>query len=723
MAKPIINRINSIEQWRTFSNRISDNLGDPADVVLTDAPNNTGVNYSNGNDTYTHPSDEINAIVVQINNLIFNKVKRSGDTISGSLNIVQNLGVGGNTTLGNASNDNITINGLTVTIPNSLNIDSNSLYIDSTNKKIGIFQAPSGAAQFQVTGNSVLTGTLEVTSSGQIDGNLEVRGGSFTTNQTTFNILPANATTVNFSSSAVVLNMGNTTASQVINVGVASTAASTYNLGTGPVAATIKTINLGTNIGASGISNVNIGAANGTTTIVSPTTIAPMIAGSVLSTSGIVIRANTSDLTTGRVNITTTVDNDGTALVAALVVDGGFAVAKKMYVGSDALFKTSITANGTGSVSVTLTGTVTLSPTSTVTLGTVGQTTTLLGNVVGSTSNQTISLTPSGASGTVSIAPVTLTGTINNMSVGATVRSTGAFTLLTANDTTTLTKNAAASSTTTGTLQVTGGAGFTGALYSVGVFSDTISSIGTAGNGNITISGIGTGNVQIADDLVVTGIVTVSTGDIVLSSGGDVIQTITSGVAASTANVFTTSNTSILNIGDNATINVGNSLLNTTFRGPTIHSGIATFNNNISQVGAYTTSTGTGNISLNGKVVTTIQMSSDATVTDVETYSAKGATASASLTSILTIPYATYSAAEVVVQAYDATSGTRQLTKLLIAYNGTDTAITEYGTVIAGASQIATYSTDVNGANIRLLVTPKTANSIVYKMAVHRILN
>jgi hypothetical protein len=90
--------------------------------------------------------------------------------------------------------------------------------------------------------------------------------------------------------------------------------------------------------------------------------------------------------------------------------------------------------------------------------------------------------------------------------------------------------------------------------------------------------------------------------------------------------------------------------------------------------------------------------------------------ATVSQTSILSFAAATYASAEITVQAYDATSGTRQFSKLLLTYNGTDTSITEYGTVIAGTAQIATYATDLNTGNIRLLVTGKSANSTVYKI-------
>lgn len=56
-------------------------------------------------------------------------------------------------------------------------------------------------------------------------------------------------------------------------------------------------------------------------------------------------------------------------------------------------------------------------------------------------------------------------GSINNIDIGAITRGTGAFTTLTANDKLTLTANSAATSTTTGTLVVTGGVGISGEIY------------------------------------------------------------------------------------------------------------------------------------------------------------------------------------------------------------------------------------------------------------------
>jgi hypothetical protein len=57
---------------------------------------------------------------------------------SANASIGGTLSVDGNTTLGNASGDSLTINGTTVSVPNGLNIDSGTFVIDATNNRIGI---------------------------------------------------------------------------------------------------------------------------------------------------------------------------------------------------------------------------------------------------------------------------------------------------------------------------------------------------------------------------------------------------------------------------------------------------------------------------------------------------------------------------------------------------------------------------------------------------------
>ena len=130
------------------------------------------------------------------------------------------------------------------------------------------------------------------------------------------------------------------------------------------------------------------------------------------------------------------------------------------------------------------------SSTGTVSLGDLGQSTSILGNISATQSGQTVALSPSGA-GTVSISPggnttigsggtlaisSSTAGTISNMSIGATNPNTGAFTSLTASGATTFTANTASTSTTSGTLVVTGGLGVSGAIYAGSLQSTAIGS-------------------------------------------------------------------------------------------------------------------------------------------------------------------------------------------------------------------------------------------------------
>ncbi len=81
----------------------------------------------------------------------------------------QNFAVNGNTTIGNAAADTLTITGTAVTTPNSLNIDANTLFIDAANNRVGIGLAGPGSTltvngTFWVADNSTLgNGTTDRT--------------------------------------------------------------------------------------------------------------------------------------------------------------------------------------------------------------------------------------------------------------------------------------------------------------------------------------------------------------------------------------------------------------------------------------------------------------------------------------------------------------------------------------------------------------------------------
>lgn len=81
------------------------------------------------------------------------------------------LNASGNTALGDASSDVLTINGTAVTIPNGLNIDSNTLVIDAANNRVGV-------------GIAAPTVALDVVGAAKVSTNLNV-GGSATLGDST----------------------------------------------------------------------------------------------------------------------------------------------------------------------------------------------------------------------------------------------------------------------------------------------------------------------------------------------------------------------------------------------------------------------------------------------------------------------------------------------------------------------------------------------------------
>jgi hypothetical protein len=68
---------------------------------------------------------------------------------SDNVTLPSNLSVNGTTTLGDASGDSVTFNASTVSTPNGLNFDSNTLVIDATNNRVGVGASPDNQ-KFQV---------------------------------------------------------------------------------------------------------------------------------------------------------------------------------------------------------------------------------------------------------------------------------------------------------------------------------------------------------------------------------------------------------------------------------------------------------------------------------------------------------------------------------------------------------------------------------------------
>ena len=83
-----------------------------------------------------------------------------------------------------------------------------------------------------------------------------------------------------------------------------------------------------------------------------------------------------------------------------------------------------------------------------------------------------------------------------------------------------------------------------------------------------------------------------------------------------------------------------------------------------------------------------------------------------SQTSIDSFSASTYRSAKYQVQI---TRGSEyQVTEISIVHDGSDSYGTEYATLKTGAT-LSTFSTDISGGNVRLLATPSSSSSTVFK--------
>jgi hypothetical protein len=164
----------------------------------------------------------------------------------------------------------------------------------------------------------------------------------------------------------------------------------------------------------------------------------------------------------------------------------------------------------------------------TITLGEAGKPTAFPGNLEFTASGQTINMSPAGsgsvtidpggntiigAGGTLTISSDTL-GSMSNVRIGASNPAQANFTALGATGAVTFTANTASTSTTSGTLVVTGGLGVSGALYGGSIQSTPIGS-STASTGaftSLTSNGATTFTANTAATNTTTGTVVVTGG-------------------------------------------------------------------------------------------------------------------------------------------------------------------------------------------------------------------
>jgi hypothetical protein len=162
------------------------------------------------------------------------------------------------------------------------------------------------------------------------------------------------------------------------------------------------------------------------------------------------------------------VTSDGTNWIVQFdgggnLVCGTFSAAKAVTL-SPASANVTISPSGSGNIIINPAGTLANNTIDNVTIGATtkgpgGFTTLDATGAVTFTQAALVNFSPTGG---FTINPSTVAGTINNTSVGATTRSTGAFTTLGANGQVSFTAGTASSTTGTGSLVVTGGVGVSG---------------------------------------------------------------------------------------------------------------------------------------------------------------------------------------------------------------------------------------------------------------------
>jgi hypothetical protein len=139
--------------------------------------------------------------------------------VTGGVGIGENLNVAGSVNVGTlVSPSNFTVSGDLTVQGGDINITEVATNInlkDNTPSALVIKEGTNSYIKIDTTNSSELItiGSANVV----IDNDLQIKGGDLTTNQTTFNLLNATATTVNFAGDAAALNIGNS--STVIDFG------------------------------------------------------------------------------------------------------------------------------------------------------------------------------------------------------------------------------------------------------------------------------------------------------------------------------------------------------------------------------------------------------------------------------------------------------------------------------------------------------------------------
>ena len=203
---------------------------------------------------------------------------------------------------------------------------------------------------------------------------------------------------------------------------------------------------------------------------------------------------------------------------------------------------------------------------------------------------------------------------------------------------------------------------------------------GIRSNEDINISASGTGNIVI-------GAVTVTTGGVLQANTID-------------TNSISSADSTAIQINDalNVSGTLSADIIDTNVISSTDSSAV-TISDNLQVNGTITATAITGLSILNNST------QSDGTVTH------SGSSGQQPLDSFV---HATYRSAKYQVSITDATNSRYALDEIYVTHNGTTAFISTTGVSSTGSS-LATYSADISGSNLRILIVPNTSDSVTYK--------
>ena len=546
--------------------------GVPVGVQLREVNNNANLIASNGlQDVNTVPTQE--AVATYVEARYVNKITTNDQTItSNNITLAGDLGINGGDLYSTATTvnifnrddkDSVTDNGpatvnafLNATAINVgasgsagiLTIKNDSVVLDGDLQVNGadITTTATGTATVFNTNATTVNAfgdatTITAGASGSagvltfkndsviLYGDLEVRGGDITTNQTTFNLVTATATTVNIAKAATILNLATD-----------ATETSTYNFATGFTANTnTKDINIGTNALIGSTVNITLGSTAGTNLLIVN---APTVVGSnatqylfdtiatTVNFAGAATAVNIGAIT-GTTNIKHDLDVDGD-----VNIDGGDLTASTATFN---LLNTSVTtANVLGVATAVNLGT-SAGASSTLTFGPA-----ISGNTlkIASATSGAVSITTDATSGIANIF-ASITDTTNIASSG--IINLGSSSLST-------TSIDIGGAITGNELKISGTAGGTVTVTSdvttgiINLFDNlTTGTLNIAGAGTNTInlgsstSTVNIGQLLLTTELAVpyggTGLTTVTTNGIIYGNAGNDLQVTAASVPGSNA--------------------------------------------------------------------------------------------------------------------------------------------------------------------------------------------